>query len=216
MEGLINNAKQFLDSDQGKEIKQQLFSGENNNNNNQNSGSQDAQGNKGQEGQFGQQGQYGAVTGQGFGGGLAKDSNGQSLQQGGQGGASYDAQGNKGQERQFGQEGQYGAVRGGGFGSGGQAKESPYEGMDHNDTTGSGGYGKNAQGGAFSRQNQMAADNQNNLNVGGDDHEGYKTGYSTPGYRKEDDDEEQNRARNVNVYGAQSDERGSKGYEEEN
>lgn len=31
------------------------------------------------EGQFGQKGQYGAVTGQGFGGGLAKDSQGRPL-----------------------------------------------------------------------------------------------------------------------------------------
>lgn len=31
------------------------------------------------EGQFGQKGQYGAVTGQGFGGNLAKDSQGNSL-----------------------------------------------------------------------------------------------------------------------------------------
>jgi hypothetical protein len=34
--------------------------------------STDAYGNQGQPGQFGQEGQYGAVTGKGFGGGLAK------------------------------------------------------------------------------------------------------------------------------------------------
>lgn len=40
----------------------------------------DIQGNQGAPGQFGQQGQYGAVTGSGFGGGLAKDAQGQPLQ----------------------------------------------------------------------------------------------------------------------------------------
>lgn len=62
--------------------------------------------------------------------------------------------------------------------------------------TASGGYGRNAQGGAFSRQNQMGTDHLNHLNPGGvydgdDGREGYKTGYSTPGYRKEDETEEQ-------------------------
>ena len=50
--------------------------------------------------------------------------------------------------------------------------------------TSTGGYGKNAQGGAFSRQNQMGADNTAAV-FDDEDNEGRKTGYSTPGYLKE-------------------------------
>ncbi|ODN84678.1 hypothetical protein L202_00574 [Cryptococcus amylolentus CBS 6039] len=171
MEGQIDNAKKFLNSDEGKGVKEQLFGGSSGNDQN---ASYDAQGNKGAEGQFGQQGQFGAVTGGGFGGGLAKNAQGEHTNQG--------------------------------------QRDSPYEGIHNDDSTSSGGYGQNAQGGAFSRQNQLGADNHNNYNPGGvsDDNEGSKTGYSTPGYRREDEDEEQLRARNQNVYGQQSDERGSK------
>jgi hypothetical protein len=95
-----------------------------NKNNNANQGSTDAYGNPGQEGQYGQQGQYGAVTGQGFGGGLAKNNNDNSGVQPGQ----------------FGQEGQYGAVTGKGFGGDlakgpdGQPGNSAYEGYDQYDS----------------------------------------------------------------------------------
>lgn len=64
-----------------------------------NAPTKDIQGNQGAPGQFGQQGQYGAVTGSGFGGSLAKDAQGQSLQGGKQG-----------------------------------QKDSPYEGMDNDDS----------------------------------------------------------------------------------
>ncbi|AFR93193.1 hypothetical protein C343_01082 [Cryptococcus neoformans C23] len=180
MEGQIDNAKKFLNSEQGQGLKQQLFGGGDSNTQQDNGPTKDIQGNQGAPGQFGQQGQYGAVTGSGFGGGLAKDAQGQPLQGGKQG-----------------------------------QKDSPYEGMDNDDTTASGGYGRNAQGGAFSRQNQMGTDHLNHLNPGGvydgdDGREGYKTGYSTPGYRKEDETEEQLRQSNRNVYGQQSDDRGSK------
>lgn len=50
--------------------------------------------------------------------------------------------------------------------------------------TSTGGYGKNAQGGAFSRQNQMGADNTAAV-FDDEENEGRKTGYSTPGYLKE-------------------------------
>lgn len=51
--------------------------------------------------------------------------------------------------------------------------------------TGTGGYGKNAQGDSFSRFNQMGTD-QGAAVFDDDDNEGKKTGYSTPGYRLED------------------------------
>nr|ODN81219.1 hypothetical protein L203_05725 [Cryptococcus depauperatus CBS 7841] len=182
----IDKAKQFLNSDAGQQIKQ-LFGASSNDNKPSgqdqfkpdNAPTYDIQGNQGVPGQYGLPGQHGAVTGGGFGGGFAKNAQGEPLQ---------------GSGANFGQ------------------KESPYEGMDNEDATGSGGYGRNAQGGAFSRQNQMGADNQNHPNPGGvyDNDGGYRTGYSTPGYRKEDETEEQLRARNQNVYGQQSDERGSK------
>ncbi|ADV20479.1 hypothetical protein I305_06278 [Cryptococcus gattii E566] len=180
MEGQIDNARKFLNSEQGQGLKQQLFGGGDSNNQQDNEPTNDIQGNQGAPGQFGQQGQYGAVTGAGFGGGFAKDAQGQPLQGSKQG-----------------------------------QRDSPYEGMDNDDTTASGGYGRNAQGGAFSRQNQMGTDHLNQLNPGGvyegdDNREGSKTGYSTPGYRKEDETEEQLRMSNRNVYGQQSDERGSK------
>ncbi|KAK8853057.1 hypothetical protein IAR55_003758 [Kwoniella newhampshirensis] len=141
---------------------------------------------------------------------------------------SYDAQGNQGAPGQFGEEGQYGAVRGGGFGAGpglakgpdgqpqgqGQKSGGNYEGYDQGDSTGEGGWGKNQQGGAFSRQNQLGTDHENSANPGGVDSndDGYKTGYSTPGYRKEgEDDEDRARSLNQNVYGEQSDDRGSTG-----
>ncbi|WWD19467.1 hypothetical protein CI109_103927 [Kwoniella shandongensis] len=188
MEGNIDNAKKFLNSEEGKAMNQQIFG-----NNNQASG--DPQ----------------------------KDSDSA---------PSYDAQGNQGASGQFGQEGQFGAVRGGGFGSGvpglakgpdgqpqgGQQKTGggDYEGYDQGDSTGEGGWGKNAQGGAFSRQNQLGTDHKNHANPGGVDNspdmEGYKTGYSTPGYRREDEDEEERAKKlNQNVYGDQADDRGSKG-----
>jgi hypothetical protein len=47
--------------------------------NNQNKGSVDAFGNPGEPGQYAAQGQYGAVTGGGFGGGMAKDAQGKPL-----------------------------------------------------------------------------------------------------------------------------------------
>ncbi|OCF32169.1 hypothetical protein I316_06083 [Kwoniella heveanensis BCC8398] len=173
MEATINHAKDFLNSDQGKQLKDQLFGGEN------------------------------KPTGD---------------PQADTGNASFDAQGNQGAPGQFGQEGQYGAVRGGGLGGAlQQEKQSDYEGMDVGDSTASGGYGRNPQGDAFSRQNQMGADNQNHGNPGGasgdyGSPEGYKTGYSTPGYRKEGDDEDDNARRaNQNVYGKQADDRGAKG-----
>lgn len=72
----------------------------NNNENNNNQPSSDAFGNPGQPGQYAQQGQYGAVTGQGFGGGLAKGPDGQALQQGGQ--APGQDNGQKGSEGQWG------------------------------------------------------------------------------------------------------------------
>lgn len=50
--------------------------------------------------------------------------------------------------------------------------------------TSTGGYGKNAQGSSFSRQNQMGADNTAAV-FDDEDNEGRKTGYSTPGYLKE-------------------------------
>lgn len=60
--------------------------------------------------------------------------------------------------------------------------------LTHDAGTASGGWGRNAQGGSFSRQNQMGADNTNAAFGNGaddDDNEGYKTGTSTPGYRQE-------------------------------
>ncbi|WVR00315.1 hypothetical protein IAU59_007458 [Kwoniella sp. CBS 9459] len=184
MEGFINNAKDYLNSDEGKQMKDQLFSGEN-------KATGDPQ----------------ADTG---------DQN-----------ASFDAEGNQGAPGQFAQEGQYGAVRGGGLGgalqqdkqgdNGQQEKQSDYEGMDVGDSTASGGYGRNPQGTSFSRQNQMGTDNENHGNPGGasgdyGSPEGYKTGYSTPGYRREGDDEDDNARRaNQNVYGQQADDRGAKG-----
>ncbi|WVF73138.1 hypothetical protein IAT40_007957 [Kwoniella sp. CBS 6097] len=193
MEGFINNAKDFLNSDEGKQMKDQLFSGEN------------------------------------------KPTGDPQADTANAGDASFDAEGNKGAPGQFGQEGQYGAVRGGGLGGAlQQEKQSDYEGMDVGDSTASGGYGRNPQGDAFSRQNQMGTDNENHGNPGGatgdyGSPEGYKTGYSTPGYRKEGDDEDDNarraidadvpvlgeiilgRCRNQNVYGQQADDRGAKG-----
>ena len=69
--------------------------------------------------------------------------------------------------------------------------------------TGSGGYGANAAGNSYSRQNQMGADYPDNgaYEDKGDDNEpaGYKTGTSTPGYRHEDDvigEAAENRMRN--------------------
>ncbi|WVW85966.1 hypothetical protein I302_108004 [Kwoniella bestiolae CBS 10118] len=138
---------------------------------------------------------------------------------------SFDHQGNQGQVGQFGQEGQFGAVTGKGFGGGfsgnqnqdaSPEKKSAYEGWDVKDTTAEGGYETNAQGLWTSRQNQMGTDNANHGNPGGveddEEREGAKTGYSTPGYRKEGDDEEENARRsNQNVYGQQADDRGAKG-----
>ncbi|WVR07817.1 hypothetical protein IAU60_004860 [Kwoniella sp. DSM 27419] len=137
---------------------------------------------------------------------------------------SFDHQGNQGAPGQYGQEGQYGAVTGKGFGGGfagnnqgqGQGeKDSPYAGMDYDDSTASGGYGRNPQGDSFSRQNQMGTDHENHANPGGTyqddgDREGVKTGYSTPGYRKEGEDEDE-QARRLCVYGQQADDRGAKG-----
>ncbi|WWC71825.1 uncharacterized protein I206_105784 [Kwoniella pini CBS 10737] len=130
---------------------------------------------------------------------------------------TYDAQGNKGAPGQYGKEGQFGAVTGKGFGGGFQEKKSDYEGMEHGDSTATGGYGRNAQGSSFSRQNQMGVDNDNQSNPGGvyenddNDHkDGLKTGYSTPGYRKEGEDEDEN-SRKLYVYGKQSDDSGSNG-----
>lgn len=53
--------------------------------------------------------------------------------------------------------------------------------------TSTGGYGKNDKGGAFSRANQMGADNTAAVFDDDDDEyaQGEKTGYSTPGYLKE-------------------------------
>jgi hypothetical protein len=50
--------------------------------------------------------------------------------------------------------------------------------------TSTGGYGKNAQGSSFSRQNQMGADNTAAV-FDDEENEGRKTGYSTPGYLRE-------------------------------
>nr|XP_018260681.1 uncharacterized protein I303_06396 [Kwoniella dejecticola CBS 10117]OBR82839.1 hypothetical protein I303_06396 [Kwoniella dejecticola CBS 10117] len=186
MEQTIDNAKQFLNSEQGQGLKQQLFGGDKPTGDPQTDApTYDAQGNQGAPGQFGQEGQFGAVTGKGFGGGFA----GNQYQQG------------QGQGNQQAQE-----------------KQSDYEGMEVEDSTATGGYGRNAQGSSFSRQNQMGADHDNHANPGGvydndDDHkDGMKTGYSTPGYRKEGEDEEENARRlNQNVYGKQADDSGAKG-----
>ncbi|KAI9634237.1 uncharacterized protein MKK02DRAFT_38911 [Dioszegia hungarica] len=146
-----------------------------------------AYGQPGQAGQYGQEGQYGAVRGAGFGGGLAKGSDGQPQGQGQQQG-----------ERKH--------------------RASIYEGMEQDDSTSTGGYGRNAKGSSFSRANQMGTDES--PAVFGDDDEddshgqGYKTGTSTPGYRQEGDvDHEaaENRIKNQNVYGQQADDRGAKG-----
>ena len=52
--------------------------------------------------------------------------------------------------------------------------------------TASGGYGINAAGNSFSRDNQRGADNQPGADIEDDeDRAGYKTGTSTPGYRQE-------------------------------
>ncbi|WWC64385.1 uncharacterized protein I303_106995 [Kwoniella dejecticola CBS 10117] len=211
MEQTIDNAKQFLNSEQGQGLKQQLFGGDKPTGDPQTDApTYDAQGNQGAPGQFGQEGQFGAVTGKGFGGGFA----GNQYQQG-------QGQGNQQAQGQFGQEGQHGAVTGKGLGGAlqeKQEKQSDYEGMEVEDSTATGGYGRNAQGSSFSRQNQMGADHDNHANPGGvydndDDHkDGMKTGYSTPGYRKEGEDEEENARRlNQNVYGKQADDSGAKG-----
>ncbi|WWC91533.1 uncharacterized protein L201_006479 [Kwoniella dendrophila CBS 6074] len=186
MEGNINNAKQFLNSKEGEGVNQQLFgSGQPSGDPQIEQPSYDAQGNQGQPGQFGQEGQFGAVTGKGFGGGFSS-----------------------GNQQQASPEK--------------QEKRSDYEEWDPNgDSTQSGGWGTNAQGNSSSRQNQMNADAGNQANPGGvandnddDDHnkEGFKTGYSTPGYRKEGETEEDVAKRlNQNVYGQQADDRGAKG-----
>ncbi|KAL7419866.1 hypothetical protein Q5752_005782 [Cryptotrichosporon argae] len=147
-------------------------------------------------------------------------SNQQSVSQGQGNTESYstDAYGNQGQPGQYAEQGQYGAVTGGGFGGGfagnkhGQQEgqgQSDYEGFQQNDTTATGGYGRNAQGSAFSRANQMGADG------GGEDetdqNDGYKTGNSTPGYRQEgdvDDEAARNTQLNqgLNPYGESADE----------
>ncbi|GFZ48510.1 hypothetical protein JCM24511_06258 [Saitozyma sp. JCM 24511] len=221
MEGLIDNAKKFLATEQGQKMEQQFQSSTGINVEQYLGGSGQGQSQSQGQGQSQSQGQ-GQATGD------PQIDNQQ----------SFDIQGNAGQPGQYGQEGQYGAVRGGGFGGGmakdaqgnslqgqGQGQGGNYEGMDQYDSTASGGYGRNAQGGAFSRQNQMAADQSgapgNNSGFGGygdnesdDGHGGYKTGTSTPGYRQEGDvdaEAAENRMRNqnMNVYGQQSNDLGS-------
>ncbi|WRT70398.1 uncharacterized protein IL334_007396 [Kwoniella shivajii] len=182
MEGNIDNAKQFLNSEQGQEMKQQLFDKEGNQPTGDpqtDSPSYDYQGNEGEPGQYGQEGQFGAVTGKGFGGGFS---------------------GNNQDQNQEGKK---------------ASETSAYEGMQLDDSTSSGGWGGSGAK-VFNRENQMAADqNQGNDNYNDDDDhhkEGVKTGYSTPGYRREGDDDEENAKRlNQNVYGQQSDDRGSTG-----
>ncbi|WWD03451.1 hypothetical protein V865_001503 [Kwoniella europaea PYCC6329] len=192
----IDNARQYLNSGEGQGLKQQLFGGDQPTGDPQaDAPSFDHQGNPGQPGQFGQEGQFGAVTGKGFGGGFT---------------------GNNQEGKRFGEV--TGQGLGGALEEKKAEKKSDYEGMDVGDSTATGGYGKNAQGFSFSRQNQMGTDHDNHANPGGvygndDDHkEGIRTGYSTPGYRKEGDDEEENARRlNQNVYGQQADDRGAKG-----
>ncbi|GMK57297.1 hypothetical protein CspeluHIS016_0401310 [Cutaneotrichosporon spelunceum] len=112
---------------------------------------------QGQPGQFAQQGQYGGVTGAGFGGSLAKDRDGNPLQ-------------NQKEEH------------------------SIYEGYGANDSVASGGFGLNTSGSSFSRANQMGFDDTKG-NIGTEQYSyisndsGSKTGASTPGYRKEGEDE---------------------------
>ncbi|CAD6571200.1 MAG: hypothetical protein TREMPRED_000199 [Tremellales sp. Tagirdzhanova-0007] len=169
--------------------------------------SADAVGNQGQAGQFGQEGQYGAVRGKGFGGGLNQR---QGLSEGKeQGQGQPQGQGNISPQDQQGVQG----VHDGG--------PSAYEGMDPSDSTPSGGWGTNEQGSSFARSNQIDADAKPDPAAGGlgeDDEiqgQGYKTGTSTPGYRQEGDVDAQaaeNRMRNqnMNVYGQQADDQGSK------
>ncbi|RSH91673.1 hypothetical protein EHS25_009042 [Saitozyma podzolica] len=222
MEGLIDNAKKFLATEQGQKMEQQFQSSTGINVDQYLGGSGQGQSQSQGQGQSQSQGQ-GQATGD------PQIDNQQ----------SFDIQGNAGQPGQYGQEGQYGAVRGGGFG-GGMAKDAQGTRSRAKDrarggttrawtsmivSTASGGYGRNAQGGAFSRQNQMAADQSgapgSNSGFGGygdnesdDGHGGYKTGTSTPGYRQEGDvdaEAAENRMRNqnMNVYGQQSNDLGS-------
>ncbi|CAK9784426.1 hypothetical protein CC85DRAFT_284797 [Cutaneotrichosporon oleaginosum] len=122
---------------------------------------------QGQPGQFAQQGQYGAVTGGGFGGALAKDRDGNLLQ--------------GGQQQQQQQQ---------------QEQRSAYEGYGANDSSASGGFGRNAGGSSFSRANQMGVDSQGPQGSEQDSYNDYesgaKTGASTPGYRKDGEDDNLN------------------------
>ncbi|BEJ17033.1 hypothetical protein CspHIS471_0604340 [Cutaneotrichosporon sp. HIS471] len=122
----------------------------------------------------------------------------------------------QGQAGQFAQQGQYGGVTGGGFGGalakdrdGNQAQSqederSPYEGYGANDSSASGGFGLNQSGSSFSRANQMGFDDTKG-NIGSEQYNytsndgGMKTGASTPGYRKEGEDEGTSQFRGQNL-----------------
>lgn len=75
------------------------------------------------------------MTGQGFGGGLAKGSDGQQLQGQNQGQRQGEGQtGNSGVPGQHGSEGQWGATQGGQGGGVDPAQRSNYEGWNENDS----------------------------------------------------------------------------------
>ncbi|ORX40770.1 hypothetical protein BD324DRAFT_20244 [Kockovaella imperatae] len=228
METYLNNAKQFLGTEEGQKMEKQFESstginvdqylgGNNNNNNNNNNQGQGNQGNSGFGGNNDNNNDNSYDQNQG-------QNQNQGQDQYNAASSSTDAFGNQGQDGQYGQPGAYGAVRGEGLGGalnqnqdqnqggyGGQQGQSAYEGMDQGDSTSTGGYG----GAAFSRANQMGADAHNDGDSDDGLAGGYKTGTSTPGYRQEGDvdaEAAENRIRNqnINVYGQQANEAAEK------
>ncbi|RSH86067.1 uncharacterized protein EHS24_004277 [Apiotrichum porosum] len=80
-----------------------------------------------------------------------------------------------------------------------ESKQSNYDGFGDHDSTTTGGFGRNAGGSAFSRANQMGTASGGD---GNDDDDSYaqertgsggdKTGASTPGYRRDGEEESSN------------------------